>query len=307
MEEGLINTPDSELKKVWSHRTQSKYSKEYIELVRKELLSRGLPFEDDAFKKDSKPPFNFENLKILISFVCFSAFTVYCIVMGQVPGKLHTHYRDQDPFAYWLFIVGLISANLVLLGITISSYFPWSAFKFFEKPLDLLMGKSKKGSLKSAFSISEAKKFLSRKITETARRDGLDFDNLEEKMLYWTAEHEDMNLQDKFDAKHNNDDYEKKVAGLLKSAYAYDRKNDSIDLPKYNDAYTALQQGDYYLTVLLDKSIGNQISTPGSRWLGKPSNSTQDYLNLVLTGLVFCVLFIVSAFIYSYFFDGRHK
>jgi len=178
---------------------------------------------------------------------------------------------------------------------------------FILQPLTRSIEKRSKAGAESDLSPNEAKKFLSQRVLETAHRDGVDFDNLEEKMLYWTAEHEDMDLADKFAEKHNDDDYEKKVIRLLKSAYEHDLKNGSIDLQKYNDAYVALQQGDHYLTVLLDKSIGNQILPPGSHWLGKPSNSTQDYLNLVLTGLTLFVVFLGSAFVYIFYFESRHK
>jgi hypothetical protein len=154
----------------------------------------------------------------------------------------------------------------------------------------------------STMSPNEAKKFLSQRILETARRDGVPFDDLEEKMLYWTSDHEDMDLANKFSEKHNDADYEKKVAHLLKNAYEYELKMDLFDIQKYKDAYIALQQGDHYLTVLLDKSIGNQISPPGLHWLGKPSNSIRDYLNLLLTGLALFAVFLVSTFVYVHFF-----
>ena len=159
----------------------------------------------------------------------------------------------------------------------------------------------------SILSPNEAKKFLSQRISETARRNGVPFDDLEEKMLYWTSDHEDMDLAKKFSEKHNDDDYEKKVAHLLKNAYEYNLKMGSFDLQRYKDAYIALQQGDHYLTVLLDESIGNQISPPGSHWLGKPSNSIRDYLNLILTGLTLFAVFLVSTFVYVYFFESRYK
>jgi hypothetical protein len=159
----------------------------------------------------------------------------------------------------------------------------------------------------SNLSPNEAKKFLSQRISETARRNGVPFDDLEEKMLCWTSDHEDMDLVDKFAEKHNDKDYEKKIIGLLKSSYEHDRENDSIELQEYNDAYAALLHGDHYLTFLLDQSIGNKISPPGSHWLGKPSNSAQDYLNLILTGLALFVVFLVSVFVYICFFDSRYK
>jgi hypothetical protein len=177
----------------------------------------------------------------------------------------------------------------------------WPILDLFEKPLNRLIGIPAENTAKSSMSVNEAKKFISQRILETAHRDGVDFDNLEEKMLYWTAEHEDMDLADKFAEKHNDDDYEKKVIRLLKSAYEHDLKNGSIDLQKYNDAYIALQQGDHYLTVLLDKSIGNQISPPGSHWLGRQSKSIQDYVNLALTGFVIMAVIIGSTFVYLNF------
>jgi hypothetical protein len=178
----------------------------------------------------------------------------------------------------------------------------WPILDLFEKPLNRLIGIPTENTSKSSMSVNEAKKFLSQRILETAHRDVVDFDNLEEKMLYWTAEHEDMDLADKFAEKHNDDDYEKKVIRLLKSSYEHDHENGSIDLQKYNDAYAALFQGDHYLTVLLDQSIGNQISPPGSYWLGGQSKSIQDYVNLALTGFVIMVVFISSTFAYFHFF-----
>jgi hypothetical protein len=169
---------------------------------------------------------------------------------------------------------------------------------FIFPSLTRLIGKTPQIAAKSSLSPNEAKKFLSRKILETARRNGVDFDALEEKMLYWTSDHEDMDLADKFAEKHNDQDYEKKVAGLLKSSYEHDRESNVIDFPNYKEAYNALLQGDNYLTVMLDKSIGNQFSPVGLRWFGGQSKSFQDYRNLVLTGFVIMVVIIILAFVY---------
>jgi hypothetical protein len=167
----------------------------------------------------------------------------------------------------------------------------WRLNKFIIWPvLDRLFWKRMEGVPKSSISANEAKRFLSQRILETAHRDGVDFDNLEEKMLYWTAEHEDMDLADNFAEKHNDDDYEKKVIRLLKNAYEHDLKNGSIDLQKYNDAYSAFQQGDHYLTVMLDKSLGNQLARKGK--FGDKNYSNLNNLNTQTTIIIFIVLLL---------------
>ncbi len=110
-------------------------------------------------------------------------------------------------------------------------------------------------------TIKDAKDFFSKKIIQSASRENIAFDSLENQMLYWSSEHEDMGLQRKFEEKHNDADYEKKVKDLLLKAYSYDRENDPEAIEKYKNAYESLRLGDHYLLVLLDGSIGSKLST----------------------------------------------
>lgn len=149
----------------------------------------------------------------------------------------------------------------------------------------------------------QAKDFFSQKIVETARRNSIDFDDLEREMLYWSSDYEEkyLELGRKFSEKHNDKEYEKKVAYLLNKAYAYDGENNSNDLPNYKQAYDALHRGDHYLLVLLNNSIGDRFSAIGRLRLGKPSRSIRDYLFLILVALIPFVILFVRILIRVYF------
>ena len=151
---------------------------------------------------------------------------------------------------------------------------------------------------------NEAKNFLSQKISETAHRNVISFDQLEKEMLYWSSDHEEkyLELGRKFSEKHNDKEYEKKVVDLLNESYDYDSKNNSIDLPKYKQACAALRQGDHYLLVMVDDSIGYRFSAFGWLRLGRESKSFLDFLNLILVAFLCIVLMFIYFWIRMRFF-----
>lgn len=111
-------------------------------------------------------------------------------------------------------------------------------------------------------TVKDANDFFSQKIIQSANRENISFDSLEKKMLYWSSEQEDPELEKKFAENHNDADYEKKVRDLLRKSYSYDREYDPEEIKKYTNAYRVLRQGDHYLLVMLNGSIGNKIIGP---------------------------------------------
>ncbi|HVZ80724.1 MAG TPA: hypothetical protein VHE12_07995 [bacterium] len=105
----------------------------------------------------------------------------------------------------------------------------------------------------------DAKDFFAQKIISAAGWENIPFDDLERKMLYWSAEHEDAELQEKFSSLHDEVEYEKKVQRLLRQSFARDLKENAEQVAGYKDAYMVLSQGDHYLLVMLNDSIGNKL------------------------------------------------
>jgi len=64
-------------------------------------------------------------------------------------------------------------------------------------------------------SIEEAKAYVVKQIVSQASEENAPLDALEIKMLSWTAENEDIELNKQFERLHYSADYEKRVKGLI--------------------------------------------------------------------------------------------
>ena len=100
----------------------------------------------------------------------------------------------------------------------------------------------------------EAKEFLVSKIVEEAQREGIPLSELERKMLYfsetyWTLP-DMMNIAEEFDSKYDQNEYEKKITALAKSAVQRWRKESSPEYEMWQSAIRVLQKEDHYILVM---------------------------------------------------------
>ena len=104
-------------------------------------------------------------------------------------------------------------------------------------------------------SSREAKEFLVSRIVEEAKRENLPFSEVERKMLYfsetdWTLP--DMSaVSDEFDREYDQDEYEKKMALLIRKAASHDRRQSRQEYDLWWNAIRLLEKEDHYILVMI--------------------------------------------------------
>jgi hypothetical protein len=141
-------------------------------------------------------------------------------------------------------------------------------------------------AMKEFVSDREALDYVSTRIAAEAEREGMPLSEVERKMLYFSGT--DWTLPDmaavsaEFDRDYDENEYERKISGLVRKIESHDEKHDQEELQAWNAAIAKLCEGDRYLLVLLDPPL----SEPRT---GRPPH---DILKLWLTafGIVFGIL-----------------
>src|SRR5579884_447454 len=135
-------------------------------------------------------------------------------------------------------------------------------------------------------SAREAKEFLVSKIVEEAQRENVVLSETERKMLFfseteWTLP--DMEaVSDEFDRCFSQNEYEKKVSRLIRSAYGRAGKELGEQYDSWWDAVRLLSKEDHYLTVIIRRA--------GLRPRG-------DLLRLWATGTAIVTAFVAGMFL----------
>lgn len=155
-------------------------------------------------------------------------------------------------------------------------------------------------------AVKEAKDFLVEKIAAEAARDHMPLSEVERQMLYFT---EDSGLSEQmrqvcevFDRDHDVDEYEAKIAGLVRSLLT---RLDPADQELWNEAVRKLREGDHYLLMFIDAgSPAAGASLPGGlrAWFPDDRDSPRpggDFGRLILGALVLFMLFFVVMLLFS--------
>ncbi len=137
-----------------------------------------------------------------------------------------------------------------------------------------------------------AKEFLISKIVAEAKREGIPLSEVERKMLYfsetdWTLP-DIMQVNEEFERDYDNDEYEAKIAGLIRSYLKRAQIENEEEFDAWTRAEEKLREGDHYLLVMIDLPPPSSGSI--SRWLPTLSNrpikrEPGDWLRLWLAGL----------------------
>ena len=127
----------------------------------------------------------------------------------------------------------------------------------------------------------DAKEFLISKVVEEAQRDNVPLSEVERKMLYFTESGSTlpdiMNVYEDFDREYDQDEYERKIAKLVKKTDKRIRGESRSEYDRWWAAIRFLKREDHYISVM--------IGLAGLRPRG-------DQLKLfaAATGIVSCIL-----------------
>jgi hypothetical protein len=108
----------------------------------------------------------------------------------------------------------------------------------------------------------EAKQFFVEKVVTQARLEGVPLSDVEHKMLSWSESDPELvvdpQLPERFASEISDEQYEKKVAGLLARRFAAEAADQATEA-EWKQAAEVLHQGDHYILVMLDEAIGARL------------------------------------------------
>jgi len=112
----------------------------------------------------------------------------------------------------------------------------------------------------------EAKEFFISRIIAEAVRENAALSDLEKRTLYFTetgsdAKQEYLDDVAKFEDQYDDQEYEQKIARLLKKAYDYDSAHpEELGVEDagqtYRSAYEVLRREDHYILIMIDQALG---------------------------------------------------
>ena len=65
-------------------------------------------------------------------------------------------------------------------------------------------------------------------------------------------------LVDRLASEISDDDYEAKVAALIKRAWKHDVESDPNARETYREALAVLNEGDHYIVIMIDRALGRE-------------------------------------------------
>ena len=106
---------------------------------------------------------------------------------------------------------------------------------------------------------TEAKRFFVDKVPAQAGYEGMALSDAEQKMLFWSESDPDwvvdLELPERLAAEISDEDYEKKIAGLLSRAYRAEIARSQEARDQWKQASDVLHQGDHYILIMLDQDL----------------------------------------------------
>ena len=113
---------------------------------------------------------------------------------------------------------------------------------------------------------AEAKRFFVERVIERARSEGVSLSVAERWMLRFSEsdpEFEvDVDLVNQLESEMSDEQYEAKIAGLLKRSFAADMAADAGARAIWQQADSVLAQGDHYIQLMVDEAVGGSLK----RW-----------------------------------------
>jgi hypothetical protein len=160
----------------------------------------------------------------------------------------------------------------------------------------------------------EAKEFLASRIAGEAKRRHMALSEVEQKMLYFSEGYptlpDMMEVNAEFEAKYDDEKYEKKIRKLSRKAFAREREESPENVHLWREAIKLLEGEDHYLLVMLDvpRSAGDRVRLliaglvvvailVGTVWLAEWAHRhirIPDWLSLLFIILVFIVAYFLT-------------
>ena len=156
----------------------------------------------------------------------------------------------------------------------------------------------------------QAKEYLIDRIVAEAHREQVSLSDVERKMLYftetgWTLPNI-LEVNAEFERDYDNDEYEQKIAGLVRQIDERNETSGGDDQAKWDDAIVKLAEGDHYLLVLV--GLGRSSAARRfSKWLPAASfygtgkvRPPGNFLRLIVVALALAVVMFAAVVIASW-------
>jgi hypothetical protein len=131
----------------------------------------------------------------------------------------------------------------------------------------------------------QAKDFLVEQTAQQAALENIPLSDLEKRMMYFTesadATEDPIALNNEFEEQYDTNEYEAKIARLLRNAHRRIRKENPETARVWKESFRKLQEGDHYLLVLWN-------TAPAS------DHPTRDLFTYVGIGILIAVLLVIG-------------
>jgi hypothetical protein len=138
-----------------------------------------------------------------------------------------------------------------------------------------------------------AKQFLISKVIEGAEFEHVTLSEVEKKMLYFTEVHPSLpdiyEVNAEFERSYDTDEYEGKVAGLLRNARDRDAKESPSREQQWKDALDALKKEDHYILVMVAQAFGQASASD-------EGHHVRDFLIYIAVGIGVVIVALGIAF-----------
>ena len=110
---------------------------------------------------------------------------------------------------------------------------------------------------------SEAKRFIVERVLRQSQTNRIALTNAERHMLSWSESDPDFTpdfaLAEELEREESDEEYEAKVADLIRSAFERDLASDSEARSLYRAAYAKLGEGDHYISIIMERALGRKV------------------------------------------------
>jgi hypothetical protein len=117
-----------------------------------------------------------------------------------------------------------------------------------------------------------AKRFLADRVIHQALAEGLPLSEAEREMLLWSESDPELTidptLPQRFAAETSDEEFERKIAGLLERSFSTDMHADPTAEARWKEASRVLDQGDHYISIMLDAAVGQRWKSRWQKFLG---------------------------------------
>jgi hypothetical protein len=138
---------------------------------------------------------------------------------------------------------------------------------------------------------SDAKQFLISRVIEEADLQHVTLSDIEKKMLHFTESHPTLpdihGINAEFERNYDSDEYEAKIAGLLKHARDRDKEASPSREQEWKDVLQLLRTEDHYILVMVGQAFGVGLSE-----LQGNSHRTRDSLIYIAVGIAIVLILV---------------